>query len=140
MFNIWVIDDDVEMCEDVIDFWKKLSSGYWLKFRLFSTAQEALEELGSPASQDRSLPKAIIIDGHLKRDEGELVNGSAVILEILDALGGDAPILIAWSADPYANEEMVAAGAKVSFEKTRPREVIRYIQNCYDEAARERIS
>lgn len=140
MSDIWVIDDDVEMCGDVIEFWERLSSEFPLSFHLFPTAEEALERLSGLTPGGKHYPLAVIVDGHLRLDEGELVNGAAVVQEILGARGKDAPILIAWSADPFADEDMMAAGATASFGKTKPREIVRFIQKCYLKAERRKIS
>lgn len=139
MSDIWVIDDDVEMCGDVIEFWERLSNEFPLNFHQFPRAEEALEKLSSLTPGGKHYPLAIIVDGHLRLDEGELVNGAAVVKEILGARGKDAPILIAWSADPFANEDMMAAGATVSFGKTKPREVVRYIQKYCLEVDRRKV-
>lgn len=136
MFNIWVIDDDTETTQDVIDFWEKVTEDYPFRFRLFPTAKQALDTLWSVPIKGKSAPHAIIIDGHLHRDEPSLSYGTTVIREIIGASGNQAPLLIAWSADPYAEEDMMHAGAHASFGKMQRRELIGYLQSKYRELQR----
>lgn len=136
MFKIWVIDDDAEFCRDVIEFWEKLSANYPFEFRYFPTARTALTTLWSLPLSRQSMPQAIIVDGHLDRDDKELNNGVAVLREIIAVADGKPPLLIGWSADPFAEEDMKSAGADATFGKTQPREVIHYLQDKYRELHR----
>ena len=69
------------------------------------------------------------MDGHLRRDDGELSQGVAAIREITNLHTNAIPYLIAWSADPFANEEMKSAGAKIAFGKTHPKRVALHLQH-----------
>lgn len=135
MRNIWVIDDDTGTCRDVIEYWKRLSVGYPFRFRLFSTASQALATLWSLPPHGKSMPQAIIVDGHLRRDEGELRDGATVIREIIRVSGQGTQRLVAWTADPWAEVEMKSAGAEATFGKTNPKELILFLQKEYGKTA-----
>lgn len=132
MFNIWVIDDDTELCVDVIEFWRKRSVDYPFDFYLFPTAKQALETLWNIPLNGKPAPDAVVVDGHLKNDKNDLNRGAVVIRDIVAIDEYKVPLLIGWSADPLAEEEMVRAGAQVSFGKTQSRDLIRYLQKEYD--------
>lgn len=133
MFDIWVIDDQIEICQEVIAHWQQLSANYPFHFRLFPTAKKALTALRHLPQDGKPVPQVILVDGHLRQDKGELSQGATVMREIIGLCAPTVPDLIAWSADPFANEEMKSVGAKASFGKTHPKNVALYLQRRYQE-------
>lgn len=129
--------------------------GNALRFELrwFPTAQAALAELKKSSSwigdqtgfleqtSTPALPVAIFVDGHLKRDSGELRHGTAFIRQLRalckeSALEDDPltyrPLIVAFSSDPSSNRAMLEAGADLAFEKQQYRQALEAVLRASD--------
>ncbi|BDI34112.1 hypothetical protein CCAX7_61630 [Capsulimonas corticalis] len=125
--RVWIIDDDIQFCRDLVALWRERAPRDQTEFHLYPTAAEALHAFRD--HQHNATPHAILIDGYLARDDGDLRYGANVVRRILKGDITPFPILIGFSADTYANDDMVAAGAIKAFQKIKYTELIVYLQS-----------
>jgi len=127
MVNVWIIDDEIDWVKDMVKFWKLKAPDAPFRYKVFETAQEALSALESLPVSSVTRPDVVIVDGHLRSDSGALSHGNNVVERIREFAPVAEPHIIAWSADPFAAADMMAARADAEFSKTGPRQVLDYM-------------
>jgi len=117
--EIWIVDDSEDIARSALRMWQLKTKDRDYAFKHFETGRAALEELNRRLKEQEGLPQVIFVDGQLEKDEedSELRKGANLIKAIRSMEDIVQPQLIAHSGIKENNDEMLAAGADLAFEK-----------------------
>lgn len=112
--EVWMVDDNTEVAAALRRGLSFIGDDFG--FFNFDTAEQAISRINELIEKKQSLPKIILVDGDLEKDEGEFREGANLVSKIRK-LEVPQPMLIAHSGNDLQNQKMMAAGADLIMEK-----------------------
>lgn len=128
--EVWLVDDDADIVSSLLMSWRSKLREKDLSCQVFETGKSVFQELQRRIKEGVAMPSLLLVDGELNKDEedSEFRLGGNLIRSIRSTENISQPTIVAHSNSDKFNEDMIEAGADISFTKG-DRKIIDYFQD-----------